>query len=53
MTTAALQTSYSPGVEGITVVLGDAMSYCVSATAAGATWFKAGPDAQISQTACS
>ena len=53
MTTAALQTSYSPGVEGVTVVSGDAMGYCVSATAAGATWFKAGPDAQISQTACS
>jgi type IV pilus assembly protein PilA len=53
MTVGALQTSYSPGVDGITVVSSGAATYCVSASADGTTWFKAGPDAPITQTACS
>lgn len=53
MTLAELQASYNPGVEGITIVSSNLTTYCVSATATGATWFKAGPGAQISQTACS
>ena len=53
MTVPALQTSYSPGVEGITVVSSGAAGYCVSASASGSTWYKAGPDGPITQTACS
>ncbi len=53
MTVAALQASYSPGVEGITVLSSSSASYCVSATASGSTWYKAGPDGPITQTACS
>jgi prepilin-type N-terminal cleavage/methylation domain-containing protein len=53
MTVAALQATYSPGIEGITVVSANAATYCVTATVNGATWYKAGPDAPITQTACS
>lgn len=53
MTLASLQSSYSPGVQGITIVSGSASSYCVSASAGSATWYRAGPDAEITTTACS
>ena len=53
MTVAALQATYSPGVEGITVVSASAAAYCVRATVNGVAWFKAGPDAPITQTVCS
>jgi prepilin-type N-terminal cleavage/methylation domain-containing protein len=53
MTLAGLQSTYSPGVEGIAVVSTDSATYCVTATVDGAAWYKAGPDAQITQTACS
>ena len=53
MTVATLQASYSPGVEGVTIVSTDATTYCVSATVGGSAWYKAGPDAPISQTVCS
>ena len=53
MTLAALQAAYSPGVEGITVVSASAAGYCVTATVDGSAWYKAGPDAPITQTACS
>ncbi len=52
MTVGALQASYSAGVEGITVVSSGAATYCVSASAGGSTWYKAGPDGPITQTAC-
>ena len=53
MTLAALQSGYSPGIEGIAVVSASAGSYCIAASAGGAAWYKAGPDAQITKTACS
>lgn len=53
MTLAALQSRYSPGIQGIVVVSADASTYCVSATVADAAWYKAGPDAHITTTACS
>ena len=53
MTLGALQASYSPGVEGITVVSSGSATYCVSASTGGTTWYKAGPDSSITQTACS
>jgi len=52
MTLAGLQSSYSPGVQGIAVVSGSAATYCVSAGAGSSTWYRAGPDAQITKTAC-
>ena len=53
MTLAALQSQYSPGVAGITVVSAGAATYCVTAAVGGAAWFKAGPDGSITTTACS
>jgi general secretion pathway protein G len=53
MTVTGLQALYSPGVEGIEVVSSGASTYCVSASADGSTWYKAGPSAQITTTACS
>jgi prepilin-type N-terminal cleavage/methylation domain-containing protein len=53
MTVAGLQAAYSPGVEGISVVSAGASTYCVSATAGGSTWFKAGPSSPITTAACS
>jgi prepilin-type N-terminal cleavage/methylation domain-containing protein len=52
MTLAVLQASYSPGVQGITVVSADATGYCLSASAGGATWYKTAAG-QITTTACS
>jgi prepilin-type N-terminal cleavage/methylation domain-containing protein len=53
MTLATLQASYSPGIQGIAVVSAGAATYCVSAAVGGSTWFKAGPAAPVSETACS
>lgn len=53
MTLPALQTQYSPGVAGITVVSAGPSTYCINASVDGASWYKAGPGAQITQTACS
>jgi prepilin-type N-terminal cleavage/methylation domain-containing protein len=53
MTVASLQSQYSPGIKGITVVSASASGYCVSATAGGASWFKAGPAGPITRTTCS
>ena len=53
MTLEALQTAYSPGVQGITIVSADADSYCVSANAGGSTWYKTSDSADITTTACS
>jgi prepilin-type N-terminal cleavage/methylation domain-containing protein len=53
MTVAALKTSYSRGIDGISIVSAGATSYCVSATVEGETWYKAGPSGPITQTACS
>lgn len=53
MTEAGLKTQYSPGIAGIVVVSTAADEYCVRASEGGSTWFKLGPDGQITQTACS
>jgi type II secretory pathway pseudopilin PulG len=53
MTEAGLKNQYSPGVAGIVVVSTAADEYCVRATEGGSTWFKLGPDGQVTQTACS
>jgi prepilin-type N-terminal cleavage/methylation domain-containing protein len=53
MTLAALQAAYSPGVQGIEVLSADGTGYCVRASASGSVWFKNGPDAPVTTTACS
>jgi prepilin-type N-terminal cleavage/methylation domain-containing protein len=53
MTLELLQTAYSPGVQGITVVSADATGYCLSANAGGATWYKDSDAGDITTTACS
>jgi prepilin-type N-terminal cleavage/methylation domain-containing protein len=52
MTLAALQASYSPGVQGIEVLSADDAGYCVRAVEAGRSWYLAGPDGDITTTAC-
>jgi prepilin-type N-terminal cleavage/methylation domain-containing protein len=53
MTLAALQSQYSPGIQGIAVISADDATYCVAASAQGATWYKAGPSESITRTSCS
>ncbi|HEX4745337.1 MAG TPA: prepilin-type N-terminal cleavage/methylation domain-containing protein [Gaiellaceae bacterium] len=53
MTQAALKSQYSPGIASIVVVSASANAYCVRATEGGTTWYKLGPDGQITKTACS
>ena len=52
MTVAALQASYSAGVQGIEVLSADDAGYCVRAVAAGRTWYKNGPGGALTTTAC-
>jgi len=53
MTLAALQSSYSKGVQGIEVVSAGASGYCVKSTVDGRSWFKNGPSGPITTTSCS
>jgi prepilin-type N-terminal cleavage/methylation domain-containing protein len=53
MTLASLQSQYSPGVDGITVVSVGAATYCIAAAVGGASWYKAGPRGPLTETACS
>jgi prepilin-type N-terminal cleavage/methylation domain-containing protein len=53
MTLAALQTTYSPGVQGIEIVSTDVDSYCIRANAGGSTWYKNSDAGDITTTACS
>ena len=53
MTLGGLRSSYSPGLQGIEIVSADASSYCVRSTTPGRSWYKAGPGAPVTTTACS
>jgi general secretion pathway protein G len=53
MTLALLQSTYSPGVQGIEIVSADDAGYCIRASAGGSTWYKAGDAGAITTTACS
>jgi type IV pilus assembly protein PilE len=53
MTLVTLQSQYSPGIDGISVVSTGASTYCVSASVADAIWYKAGPGGPVTETACS
>jgi len=52
MTLPVLQSTYSPGVQGIEVVSADDGGYCIRATAEGRTWYKRGTDGPITTAAC-
>jgi len=52
MTVPALQASYSSGVQGIEIISADATTYCVWAAAGGRNWYKDGPEADLTTTAC-
>jgi type IV pilus assembly protein PilE len=53
MTLAGLQSTYSPGVQGIEIVSADDAGYCIRATASGRTWYKASDAGDFTTTACS
>lgn len=53
MTLAILQSTYSKGVQGIEIVSAGPATYCVKSTVEGRSWFKNGPSAPITTTACS
>lgn len=52
MTLPVLQTSYSPGVQGIEILSVNAAGYCVRSTIAGSSWYLDGPGGPITTTAC-
>jgi len=52
MTIAGLQAAYSPGVQGIDILSADDGGYCIRASAAGRTWYTAGPGGDLTQTVC-
>jgi len=53
MTVALLQSTYSPGVQGIEIISADDAGYCIRASAGGRTWYKASDASAITTTACS
>ena len=52
MTLALLQSTYSPGVQGIEIVSADDAGYCIRASAGGRTWYKDSDAGAITTTAC-
>jgi prepilin-type N-terminal cleavage/methylation domain-containing protein len=52
MTLPILQSSYSPGVQGIEVLSADDLGYCLRSTVNGHSWYKNGPAGAITTTAC-
>lgn len=52
VTVAGLRTAYSPGIPPIEILAADAAGYCVRSSVAGRAWYKAGPDGEITRTAC-
>jgi type IV pilus assembly protein PilA len=52
VTTALLQASYDAGIKHITIVSASATTYCISSTVGASTYYKNGPSADITTTAC-
>jgi prepilin-type N-terminal cleavage/methylation domain-containing protein len=52
MTMENLQSSYSPGVQGVEILSTAAAGYCVRSMASGRTWYKNGPAGELTTTAC-
>ena len=52
VTVALLQTQYSRGIQGITVLAAGTTSYCVSSSAGDRTWYRLGPTGPVTTTSC-
>ena len=52
MTVPVLQSSYSPGIQGIEVLSADAAGYCVRSIVGPSSWYQNGPGAPITTTSC-
>ena len=52
VTVDQLQSLYSPGIQGITVLAADVTSYCVSSTAGGRSWYRLGPNGAFTTSSC-
>ena len=52
MTLLLLQSSYSPGIQGIEVLLADAAGYCVRSIVGTSIWYQDGPGTPITTTSC-
>jgi prepilin-type N-terminal cleavage/methylation domain-containing protein len=52
MTVPGLQSTYSPGVQHVSILSADATSYCVTSSVNGRAWYKLGPAGGITTTAC-
>lgn len=52
VTIATLRSEYSPSLRGIQILASTEWGYCVRATVEGRSWYKAGPQAEITRTAC-
>lgn len=52
VTVGQLQSRYSPGIQGITILAADASSYCVEGVAGGSTWYRLGPAGAFTTTSC-
>ena len=53
MTVPILQSSYSPGIQGIEVLSADAAGYCVRSIVGPSSWYQNGPKGSITTAACS
>jgi prepilin-type N-terminal cleavage/methylation domain-containing protein len=51
VTLAGLRAAYSPGVN-VAIHSADATTYCISSTVESRTWYKHGPQGEITQTSC-
>jgi type IV pilus assembly protein PilA len=52
VTTALLQASYDAGIKHVTILSATATTYCISSTVGASTYYKNGPSADITTTAC-
>jgi len=52
MTVPVLQSSYSPGIQGIEVLSADAAGYCVRSIAGTSIWYQNGPGTSLTTTSC-
>jgi prepilin-type N-terminal cleavage/methylation domain-containing protein len=52
MTVPILQTTYSPGIQGIEILSADAVSYCIRSTVGAVSLYKTGPGGEITAASC-
>jgi prepilin-type N-terminal cleavage/methylation domain-containing protein len=52
VTVAELQSQYSRGIQGITILSAGNTSYCVESSVGGRSWYKLGPSGPLTTTSC-